>query len=296
MPTDKKNANSAKGANPNDVSTQNVQEPSNNTDLIEVLKVLIATSEKNNDDKVKSGVDQCDKIVSLLRERLDSDRNHNDNEIFKLYESVEKLRAENQALLKRVENSEERIKFLEGQLTSTNDDIDDLEQSRRGSYLVVNNLPHESGTTDEQAFLNMCETKINVGPDNLSIIKSKISDVHRFHVAKNDRNQHNVNSTGRPRPLVVRFTDHKYRDIVYKKKKALKNSGIVITEYLTKRRSNLLKLCFEKVPGSNTERSIWTDNGKILVKLIGKDIVHIKDINDLNLFLREHCPSPGTIV
>ena len=151
--------------------------------------MLIATSEKSTDDKVKSGVTQCDKLVSLLKERLDSDRTYNDNQIFKLCDSIEKLQAENQALLKRVKNSEERIKFLERQLTSANDNIDDLEQSRRGSYLVVNNLPHKSGTTDEQAFLIMCETKINVGPDNLSIIKSKISDVHRFHVARNDRNQ-----------------------------------------------------------------------------------------------------------
>ena len=142
----------------------------------------------------------------------------------------------------------------------------------------------------------MCETKINVGADNLSVIKSKISDIHRFHVARNERTHQTVSDTGKPRPLVVRFTDHKYRDIVYKKKKALKNSGIVITEYLTKKRSKLLKLCFDKVPGSNTERSIWTDNGRILVKLTGKDIVHIKDLNDLNTFIQEHCPSAGTIV
>ena len=142
----------------------------------------------------------------------------------------------------------------------------------------------------------LCETKINVGTENLNLIKSKISDVHRFHVSRNDRNSQVVINTSKPRPLVVRFTDPKYRDIVYKKKKALKSSGIVITEYLTKKRSALLKLCFDKIPGSNMERSIWTDNGRILVKLTGKDIVHIKDIQDLNTFLQEHCPNAGTIL
>ena len=148
----------------------------------------------------------------------------------------------------------------------------------------------------EQTFLNICETKLNIGADNLNLIKSKISDVHRFRAPRNDRNPQAANNTGKPRPLVVRFTDPKYRDMVYKKKKALKNSGIVIMEYLTKKRSDLLKLCFEKIPGSNTERSIWTDNGKILVKLTGKDTVHIKDIHDLNTFLQKHCPSQGTIL
>ena len=296
MVNNKGSSNSTKGATNNDTSVQNVQEPSKNTDLIELLKLLIATAEKNTDNNVKSGVAQCDKIVNVLRERLDRDRDYTDSEIHKLCDSVEKLKTENQALLKRVETSEERIKFLEGKLTSANDDIDELEQTRRSSYLVVNNLPHENGTTDEQAFLNMCDQKINVGAENLSIIKSKITDVHRFHVPRNDRTPQTVHNTGKPRPLVVRFTDLKYRDIVYKKKKALKNSGIVITEYLTKKRSNLLKLCFDKVPGSNTERSIWTDNGRILVKLTGKDIVHIKDTQDLNTFLQEHWPSSGTIV
>ena len=92
------------------------------------------------------------------------------------------------------------------------------------------------------------------------------------------------------------FTDPKYRDIVYKKKKALKNSGIVITEFLTKKRSALLKLCFDNIPASNTERSIWTDNGRILVKMTGKDIEHIKDIYDRNIFLQDHCSGKGTIV
>ena len=298
MPGDKKNANSTKNATSNDTSAQSSQEPSSNSNLIEVLKILISACEKNTENSVKTGVVQCDNLVNVLRERLDNDRAHTDSEIFKLHDSFDKLKSENQALVNKIENAEARIKFLEGQLTSANHDIDDLEQTRRSSYLVVNNLPHESGTTDEQSFLNICQNKINVGTENLNLIKSKISEVHRFHVPRNDRTAQSqaANNIGKPRPLVVKFTDPKYRDIVYKKKKALKNSGIVITEYLTKKRSALLKLCFDKIPGSNTERSIWTDNGRILVKLIGKDIVHIKDVHDLNTFLQEHCPSTGTIV
>ena len=162
---------------------------------------------------------------------------HNYNEIYKLKDSFDKLKLENKSLEKRAENAEARVKFLEEQQTSTNYDIDDIEQTRRSSYLVVNNLPHESGTTDEQLFLNICKSKINVGPDNLNLIKSKISNVNRFQVSRNYRNSNNANNTCKPRPLVVRFTDPKYRDIVYKRKKALKNSGIVITEYLTKKRT-----------------------------------------------------------
>ena len=287
-------SSTSKGATPSTDTAHNEQETNSNVALIEMIKLLILQSETNTEKRVNIGEVNCDKLISVLREKLESNQMHNENEIYNLKDSFDKLKSENKALEKRVENAEARVKFLEEQQTSTNYDIDDIEQMRRSSYLVVNNLPHEHGTTDEQLFLNMCESKIDVGPENLTLIKSKISNVNRFQVSRNDRISNNANITGKPRPLVVRFTDPKYRDIVYKKKKALKHSGIVITEYLTKKRSALLKLCFDKIPGSNTDRSIWTDNGRILVKLTGKDIEHIKDTYDLNKFLQHHFPGTAT--
>ena len=110
MKRGRKNANSSKmstsNAISNDTQAQNGLEPSSNSDLIEMIKLLISASDKHTDSSVQSGVAQCDKLVSVLRERIEMDRLHTDNEIFKLHDSLDKLKAENQALVKRVYNAE----------------------------------------------------------------------------------------------------------------------------------------------------------------------------------------------
>ena len=59
-------------------------------------------------------------------------------------------------------------------------------------------------------------------------------------------------------------------------------------------RSALLKQCIDKIPGG---KSIWTDTGRILVKLQGKtDIDHIANELDLNKFLEKKIPTMPTPV
>lgn len=48
-------------------------------------------------------------------------------------------------------------------------------------------------------------------------------------------------NNGKPRPVIVKFTLYKFRDMVFKNKKTLLGSGIVIRKYLAKSRLNLLK-------------------------------------------------------
>ena len=293
-----KNKNVNRGAD-NDATSVNVEELNINPSIIKLFELLISTSEKGTEKVVNNGIANSDKLFNVLKDRLDSDRLYYDGEFYKLNDRIDILLKDNQALTKRAENAEAKVVTLEQQLRTTDADIDDLEQSNRNAYLVVNNLPHETNTTDEQAFINLCENRINIGAENVSLIKSKISNVHRFSNKKQDTdaNIQAANNVGRPRPLVVKFTDPKYRDIVYKKKKALKNSGIVITEFLTRKRSALLKACFDSIPGKNEDRSIWTDNGRILVKLAGKEnIVHIKDGTDLKSLLLTNFPGTATVV
>ena len=82
--------------------------------------------------------------------------------------------------------------------------------------------------------------------------------------------------------------------MVFRKKKALKNSGITITEFLTPTCSALLKKCSEQI---KVNKSIWTDNGRILVKLQNQsEIVHIANNNDLTKFIEEKFPHQPTRV
>ena len=119
----------------------------------------------------------------------------------------------------------------------------------------------------------------------MSLIRNKISKIHRLGKPLNGNENTNA---GKPRPLVVKFTEDTYRDIVFKSKKNLKQTGIVISELLTQKRSLLLKKCYERIPGGPADRSIWTDNGRILVKKAGRDIVNIIKESDIDLFLETH--------
>ena len=79
-------------------------------------------------------------------------------------------------------------------------------------------------------------------------------------------------------------------------RKKLKGSGKVITEFLTPKRSALLKECYDKIPGTFSERSIWTHFGKILVKKAGNTSTtyEIKSSNDIQKFLDTYQPAIST--
>ena len=78
--------------------------------------------------------------------------------------------------------------------------------------------------------------------------------------------------------------------IVFKNKKKLKGSGIVISELLTSKRSALFKRCLERIPGDRNTRSIWTDNCKILVKFGRDSTLQIKSEEDINKLIRDKFP------
>ena len=80
--------------------------------------------------------------------------------------------------------------------------------------------------------------------------------------------------------------------MIFRNRKGLKGTGIVITEFLTPTRSALLKKCLEKIPG---DKSIWTDNGRVLVKLHGQEgISHIANELELENFLEKKYPNMPT--
>ena len=64
-------------------------------------------------------------------------------------------------------------------------------------------------------------------------------------------------------------------------------AGVTITELLTSKRSQLLSKCIEKIPFDPMPRAIWTDNGRILVKLGNNRPFLIKTNDDLDKLLRE---------
>ena len=152
----------------------------------------------------------------------------------------------------------------------------------------INNIAYNTAPNDEEAFIKVCTDKLHLDATQSDIIKSNIVNVQRIRESLAKRNTTTPSNT-KPRPLLVKFNSEKVKNMIFRKKSKLKGTGIVITEFLTPTRSQLLKKCFEKIPG---EKSIWTDNGRILVKLHGQeDISHIANDLELDNFLEKKCPN-----
>ena len=80
-------------------------------------------------------------------------------------------------------------------------------------------------------------------------------------------------------PIIVKFLRRYQRNEIYAKKRSLKNSGLVITESLTKRRLQLL----EAARTAFDLHSTWTLKGEVYVFFNNKKL-HINDFKDIAKF------------
>ena len=145
----------------------------------------------------------------------------------------------------------------------------------------MHGLKPQHGKSDEETFISLCDNKFSAA----GITSDHIAKIHRLHKGQNS-------DPSKPEVLVVKFAKDRYRDIIFKNKKNLKESGTTITEMLTAKRSALLKSCLEKIPGGRDQRAIWTDNGKILVKVGNQKPTHIKCHKDIETLLRNNGMRP----
>ena len=92
---------------------------------------------------------------------------------------------------------------------------DELEMSHRSNYLVVSNLPENSSKSDEDIFIELCDSQLG-----LPISKDDIANVSRMKTNTNNNNSNNsTGRTNRPKLMVIKFQNEKARNSVYSNKK-----------------------------------------------------------------------------
>ena len=102
-------------------------------------------------------------------------------------------------------------------------------------------------------------------------------DIKRSHRLGPHKNQRATRATRMtPRPIIFRLQYFSKRQEIYGTKKMLKNTGITITENLTRFRYDLYKKALLKFGKGN----VWTMEGRIMVKIDGNK----KSITTLNEF------------
>lgn len=154
-----------------------------------------------------------------------------------------KLEAE---LSKIVKKYEVKIAELEDKLQDTNDKLDGLEQYSRRNNLRIYGIPENAGENTADLVISVCKQYLNI-----DIGIDEVDCSHRLGKAENG-----------PKPIIIKFCRRSVKQLVYRNKKKLKGSKIVIREDLTQKRISLLK----EVQKKFGIKTVWTSEGNIFVK------------------------------
>ena len=150
---------------------------------------------------------------------------------------------------------------MERKIAKLESSQDDLEQYGRRWNLLIHGIPETDNEDCENKVRVLCDQKLKV-----TISPGAIQRAHRLGSKKTERS----------RPIIVRFTDYKVKQTVYKQKRQLKGTGLLITENLTPSRQALYK----QVRECQSIAASWTNDGNIYV-LHNTKICQITRIEDL---------------
>lgn len=131
----------------------------------------------------------------------------------------------------------------------------------------------EDEESDYEKIINTLKNKLKV-----DIKKEQLSHVYRLGKKTNVRNNQNNVNKNKSRPVVVRFCNLWMRDMVFNRKKNLKGSDVMITEFLTSENLKLYKVCKDKF-----KKSAWTYRGFIYISVNDRK-VQISDEDDLQKY------------
>lgn len=142
--------------------------------------------------------------------------------------------------------------------------LDQLEQYTRRNNIRIFGVSEQDGEDVEKKVTDILNNKLKITLPDLA--------VERTH-----RTGKRILSAHKHRPIIVKFSNYKFKNEVYNQKRALKGSGIVIREDLTKLRVGTLQHAAKKYG----YRNVWTRDGDIFVKS-GKSVLKAQYPEDLD--------------
>ena len=142
-------------------------------------------------------------------------------------QNLSPLTEELQRLKSEVTKLRSDIDSMSQKLVVHEDWMDDLEQYSRRNCLLLHGIPEKPNEDATKLVLDTFAQKLNIELDETRLERS-----HRIGAKDRRRTAANVVKEGR-RPIIVKFISYRDRDMVWKSKRNLKNTGLLITESLT---------------------------------------------------------------
>lgn len=229
--------------------------------LTMLIKTMDSMSAKMND--LASKFDDISTNFHSYKTHIDTQITNISAKVVKMEGSV-KFVADNfdQQKLKN-EQLENEINQLKKSLKDSSERqteaIDALEQYSRRNCALLHGVPETANENTDKIFMETIQQHLGV--------EVKLHDLDRSHRIGAAR------SDGSGRPIIVKFARYNVRARVFREKRKFKNSGLMITESLTKRRVAALNAARNEHGKTN----VWTSDGEILV-LKDKKKINVRDI------------------
>ena len=124
------------------------------------------------------------------------------------------------------QNQFEELKNEAAELKNCNkqleDKLEEREQYSRRNCLLIHGTPASAGENTDEVALSTIQTRIG--------ISLSYQDVDRSHRLKSKNG-----------PIIIKFTRHNTKNLIYSNKRKLKKTGMVVTESLSTRRLFFMK-------------------------------------------------------
>ncbi|KAM3959624.1 uncharacterized protein ACR2FA_000471 [Aphomia sociella] len=147
---------------------------------------------------------------------------------------------------------------------------DQLEMRSRRKILLVHGVRESDGDASIEV--------VKLVSERLKLPNFSIDCIGRSH-----RMGRVGNSGGKPRPILVKFREMAVRDKVWYAKTALKNSGITLSEFLTKGRHDAF-LAARKYYGVT---KCWTRSGSIVIDGSDGKKYRVNSVSEVNRLISE---------
>ncbi|CAH1106055.1 unnamed protein product [Psylliodes chrysocephalus] len=178
----------------------------------------------------------------------------------KFKKDFQSLKDENKQLVKKLQNQDQSIKNL-----INRQEIWD--RSIRNRNLIFYGIKENEGERCTDVLMDFFMNKMKLKLEN-SCIESC------FRLERKVGNK--------DRPVMVKFSVKFCKDLVFKNKKLLKQTKIVIREDLSQEQQNIIKETLKKV---GSRGKVWTMSGNIFLKLNDNEqIIKINELEDTELF------------
>ena len=141
--------------------------------------------------------------------------------------------------------------------------VDDLEQYGRRYSIKLSGVA-ESVSESPASFLK----------EKLSVEIDELHDIDRYHrVGRHDSN-------GKPRDILIKFTNYRTKAAVFKNRFKLKGTGCFVNDDLTRKRSKLLFKC-RTLKKQSSLKDTWTRDGNVFIKLNDNSTKRISSLEEL---------------